>query len=164
MNPKITEVLLDPETVTQLHEVAAEAASFLGVDLLTDTPATIIERIDECVYRTQKGDGPTLPDDEQIDAFLGTLWGEAMVKEFGWNWSKVIFHEYDDAEAVGVFSPDRSLAIYPFHFIYGCVENDAPVTIMLAFNILKDGSRVPKLPEYGYENVMDNVHHIIPRD
>lgn len=164
MNPKVTEILLDSETVEQLQEVAMQAAAFLGVDLHSDSPSSIVRSVDECVFRTQKGDGPKLPKGEQIEGFLGTLWGEAMIREFGWNWSKVILHEHEDVTAIGIFPPDRSLAIYPFHFIFGCIENSVPVTIMLAFEILKDGSRVPSLPEYGYENVMDHAHHEIPRE
>jgi hypothetical protein len=73
-----------------------------------------------------------------------------------------VFHDRGDAEAVGVFSRDRSLAIYPFHFVFSCLEERAPVTILLAFQILSEGTRVPKLPAGGYENVMDNVHHSPP--
>ena len=91
---------------------------------------------------------------------LGSLWGMQLVESLGWDWSGVIFQAFDDARAVGVFSPKRSLAIYPFHFLHSCMEGDAPVTIELAFNLLVEGSRIPKLPDQGFENVMDNVHHI----
>lgn len=105
--------------------------------------------------------------DQELDDLaytLGSLWGEQLVRQFGWRWAWVTFHDHDDSRTIGVFSPDRALAIYPFHFIHGCLRTHAPVTILLAFDILVDGKRVPSLPPGGYENVMDNVHHVVPRD
>lgn len=99
-------------------------------------------------------------DNEEVALLLASLWGEQLVRQFGWEWGSMIFHDHGNTTAVGVFSPDRSLAIYPFHFIFRCLEEDAPVTLLLAFQILKDASRIPALPEGGYENVMDNVHHV----
>ena len=64
---------------------------------------------------------------------------------------------------VGVFSTDRSLAIYPFQFVHGCIHNGVPVTIMLAYNMLKNGA-IPKLPPLGYVNLTDGVRHVVPRD
>ena len=81
-----------------------------------------------------------------------------------WQWASVTFHDFEGSQAAGVFSPDRALAIYPFHFVYGCMENGAPVTILLSYNMLVDGTRIPALPKRGYENVMDNVRHVVPRD
>ena len=65
---------------------------------------------------------------------------------------------------VGIFSADRSLAIYPFQFAHGCIQTGVPVTILLAYNMLKDGFGIPKLPPQGYVNLMDGVRHIVPRD
>ncbi|MFX1398075.1 MAG: hypothetical protein ACFFAS_13645 [Promethearchaeota archaeon] len=93
---------------------------------------------------------------------LGCLWGEQLVRELNWEWAEVIQHDHEDLKIVGVFSEDRSLAIYPFHFVHGCIENKATVTIALAYNMLKEGSSIPKLPSKGYENVMDHINYIIP--
>jgi hypothetical protein len=89
------------------------------------------------------------------------LWGEQLVREFGWEWSAVTFHDHNDSKAIGVFTRDRSLAIYPWHFIVGCLENNATVTILLAFNMLVAGTIPPQEPN-GYLNLMDHVIHIIP--
>ena len=161
--PKITESDVPSENAELITKVAASAAEFLQVDPRTASPAEIVEAVDDYVHRMQKGTAPA-PDGEQVEIFFGCLWGQQLVREFGWEWANVTFHDHDDVKALGVFSPDRSLAIYPFHFIIGCLENQAPVTIMLAYNLLKDGSEIPDLPSRGYENVMDNVHHIVPRD
>ncbi len=159
----ISETALDEEVLTHIQASAAAGAALLDVDLKYASADTIVESIDVYVSQRQRGDQENVEDDE-ADIALGSLWGQQLVRQFGWEWSSVTFVDHSDATAIGVFSPDRSLAIYPFHFVYGCFENNAPVTILLAFNMLKDGSRIPELPPRGFENVMDNVHHVVPKD
>jgi len=160
----ISEETLDTETMDSILGCADEACELLHVDSVADDPSEIVSKIDQHVFVLQKGNGPIVSEDDDPALLLGSLWAQQMVRQFGWQWAGVTFHDHEDSKAVGVFSPDRSLAIYPFHFIWGCLENEAPVTIELSFNILKDASRVPSLPAKGYENVMDNVHHIVPRE
>lgn len=159
----ITEDSLESEMLDNLEACAAEAASWLNVDMAL--PAEdLVRSVDEAVYKWQKADRPDAAEQEDMSFMLGSLWGQQLVRKLGWEWAMVTFEDHEDSRAVGVFSPDRALAIYPFHFIFGCMENNAPVTIMLSFNLLVDGSRIPPLPAVGYENVMDNVRHIVPRD
>jgi hypothetical protein len=110
----------------------------------------------------EEGDPEDGDDDDPAYTF-GSLWGEQLVRQLGWEWGRVTFHDHGDTRAIGVFSPDRALAIYPFHFVHACLRRDTPVTILLAFDILVEAKRVPPLPPRGYENVMDNVHHAEPR-
>lgn len=161
--PQISESEVSSEQAGLIPQVARSAAEFLEIDLQTAAPEAIVEAVDDFVHRLQR-EQVAAPEDEEVEIFFGCLWGEQLVREFGWEWANVTFHEHGDVKAIGVFSPDRSLAIYPFHFIIGCLENEAPVTIMLAFNLLRDSSRIPELPPRGYENVMDHVHPIVPRD
>jgi hypothetical protein len=158
----ITETAIDAEMLSQIHASAAEGAELLGLNPAELSPDEVVAGIDIFIFNRQSDKG-SHRDDDSADVSLGSLWGEQLVREFGWQWSSVTFHDYDGANAVGVFSPDRSLVIYPYHFIYSCLENDAPVTILLAFDVLKDGTRIPALPAGGFENVMDNVHHPFPR-
>ena len=171
--PKIIEVPIDAETLDALREAAEEAAGMLGLYAAALDPAEIVRAVDDFVYSLQKERGaeasakPELQDPESEEsesaaAVLGSLWGQQLVREFGWEWANVTFADYDDAHVVGVFSPDRSLAIYPLLFVFACLENGADVTIQLAFELLKDRSRIPELPPGGYENVMDHVHRIVP--
>jgi hypothetical protein len=161
---KNSEEAIDDEMRPNIVACAEEAAEMLGLNPLFCSPKELVEGVDAFVYAWQKGDRPELTEDEDPALTFGSLWGEQLVNVFGWEWACVTFHDHDDSKAVGVFSPDRSLAIYPFHFIYGCMEDDAPVTILLSYNIMEDGTRIPQLPLAGYENVMDNVHHVVPRD
>ena len=163
--PKITESPPDDERMRLLDSVARDAAKYLKLSFDTDSPDTIVTAVNNCIRKIQKGRGPKFPEDEQVDLLLGCLWGFQLVKELNWEWVNVVFHDHGDSTAVGVVSPSRDLAIYPFHFVYGCIENHATVTVLLAFNMLKDRSRnVPTFPPRSYTNVMDHVHHIVPPD
>lgn len=159
---KITEETIDNETLDPIKGCANDAGQMLGIELAKLSPKEIVAHIDNCVLNIQRGEGPEIHEEDDPALTLGSLWGAQLVSELGWEWSSVTFHEQDETKAVGVFSKDRSLAIYPFHFVYGCLENNATVTILLSFNMLVDGTRVPELPAGGFENVMDNVAHITP--
>ena len=159
----ISEAAISDEMLGNIQGCAQDAADMLGIDLAQFSAGDVVQHVDEFVHQWQQGNRPEVDLDDDLSLVFGSLWGEQLVREFGWQWAGVTFHDYDDSKAVGVFSPDRSLAIYPFHFVYGCMENDAPVTIMLAFNMLKDGSWIPEPPANGYENVMDHFQHIVPR-
>lgn len=161
--PILTEHDIDAELRHNIQSWAADAVALLGLNTTTSADA-IIRSIDEFIFDWQKGERPELDPDQDLSTVLGSLWGEQLVRELGWQWAAVTFRDSPDAKAVGVFSPDRALAIYPFHFVFGCIDDGCPVTISLAFNMLVDGSRIPELPENAYENVMDNVHHIVPRE
>lgn len=160
----ISETEVEPGILELIRNCSRDAADVLALDLEATPVAELVAGVDRCVYDMQHGHGVELDAEEDPSYLFGSLWGEALCRELEWEWASVAFHDHDDSKVVGVFSQDRSLAIYPFHFIYGCLENGAPVTIELAFNMLVDGSRIPELPASGYENVMDNVHHIVPRD
>lgn len=155
---KITEEPIDDETMTLLDGCAIDAATLLEIDTASVTSDEIIAAIDQCVRQLQEGDGPHVTEEDDPALMLGSLWGQRLIMEFGWSWAGVTFHDHNEMQAIGVFSPDRSLAIYPFHFIWGCLENGEAVAIEMAFNILKDASRIPALPAGGYENVMDHAH------
>ncbi len=158
----ITEEAIDSETLDPILGCANDAAQMLGIDLEKLSPKEIVALVDNCVLNIQKGEAPEIHEEDDPSLTLGSLWGQQMVNELCWEWSSVTFHDHDDTKAVGVFSKDRALAIYPFHFVHGCLENNATVTILLAFNMLIEGTRIPELPAGGFENVMDNVSHIVP--
>jgi len=163
----ITEEPIPDEILGNIRGCANGAVKVLGDKFANADPATIVEALDEFAYRWQKGDRPpatVVEDGEEARLIFGSLWGEQLVKEFGWQWAKVIFHDYGDSVAFGVFSPDRSMAIYPLEFMLGALrDSTVDVTVMLAFNMLKAG-KVPMMKKKSYTNVMDGVHRIVPRD
>lgn len=155
---RITESPLDEEMLATIQTSAQLAFESLDVDLAA-SPADVVASLDAWICSWQSGQPPIAMEHEEACLWFGSLWGTQLTHCLQWQWANVTFHDFGDASAAGVFPPDRSLAIYPFHFIHGCIENRAPVTIKLAFDVLVDGRRVPDLPAGGYENVMDHVHH-----
>lgn len=59
-----------------------------------------------------------------------------MIRDLGWQWVEAMFDNDVANKAVGVASPDRSLIIYPMHLVFGCIVNNAVVTILLAYNAI----------------------------
>lgn len=150
-----SQVILD-----NIPGAAAEGAELLGIRV-DDEPPNIVKAINDFLMKERRTPTAGVDKWEGLALPLGSLWGEQLRRQFGWEWSGVIFHEHGNSEAVGIFAPDRSLVVYPFHFILGCLEHDAMPTVLLAFNMMKAGS-VPRLPARGFENLMDGVHHIVP--
>lgn len=75
----------------------------------------------------------------------------------------VTFHEHGDSMAPGVLSPDRALAVYPIHFVMGCLQDHTvDTTILIAFRMLEAGKIGSTTPGSSI-NLMDGVHRIIPR-
>jgi hypothetical protein len=162
----ISEEPIAAELMANIRGCAKDALAVLGSKYARAEPATIVEAIDDFAHRWQQGDRPprkVVKDTEQARLIFGSLWGEQLVKQFGWQWTKVLFAD-DDGFAFGVVAPDRSLAIYPLDFMLGCMEDaTVDVTVALSFNMLLEGT-VPKMRPRGYTNLMDGVHRIVPRD
>jgi hypothetical protein len=151
-------------TAEALREEVDAGSKLLGVSP-DDDPAKIVAAVDAFVFDWQCGDHPPASVLDAGDApfRMGAVWGEQLVRAFGWEWATVTFHEHGDMTAPGVLSPDRSLAVYPIHFIMGCLQDPAvDTTILIAFNMLAAGTIDSTTPG-SYFNLMDGVHRIIPR-
>ena len=157
---RVTEEEVAPSTLASIEGAAGEGADLVGVRI--DAPASeVIAAINKFVSKPPKRRRGRVDNWTDRALPLGSLWGQQLVRHFGWGWAWVTFHDHDDSKAVGVFSKDTSLAVYPFHFVFGCLENRAPVTILLSFNML-DAGAVPEQGAKAYVNLMDGVHHIVP--
>jgi hypothetical protein len=162
---RISEQPLGASVAGALAGSNQEGMRLLGISDPNAKPGMVVEAIDAFVYDWQKGRRPRdisiKPDD--VPFALGSLWGEQMIRQFGWQWVKVAFLDRKNLVAHAVVSHDRSLVIYPFHFLMGCLsDSNVDATIMLSFNMLlanKTGVGEP----YAYLNVMECVHRIVPR-
>jgi hypothetical protein len=154
-----------PKSMAEALRADAEhGTKLLGVSP-DDDPAIIVAAVDAFVYNWQCGDKPPkrVLDPENAPFTLGATWGQQLVHAFGWEWAIVTFHEHGDTTAPGVLSPDRSLAVYPIHFVMGCLQDSTvDTTILIAFNMLEAG-KVGDTAPGSYFNLMDGVHRIIPR-
>lgn len=160
----ISEQPLEPDTADALEESNRDGLRILKLDERAD-PETVIKAIDAFVDAWQEGTRPpeTLLDPEDAPFALGSLWGQQIVRQFGWEWAMVTFHDHGDSVAPGVLSPDRALAIYPIHFLMGCLQDpDVDCTVALAFNMLAAG-KIGKVNPGEYFNLMDGVHRIVPK-
>ena len=161
--PGISEKPVSRDTLLSIKKCARSASKVLGIEPRSSTPSVVTAAVDQFVRRWQQGKRPaaSLLSAEDAPLIIGSLWGEAIVSRFKWQWGMVTFHDHNDVVAPAVFSADRSLAIYPLHFLLGCFSDPAvDVTIMLAYNVLKANSIQKKRPGAFY-NLMDGVHRIV---
>lgn len=155
---------LSADTAAAVGAEIERGTRLLGV-AIDDDPATIVAAVDAFVYAWQCGDRPTASVLDAADApfILGAVWGEQLVRRFGWEWRMVTFHEHGDSVAPGVLSPDRALAVYPIHFVMGCLQDHTvDTTILIAFRML-EAEKIASTTPGSYFNLMDGVHRIIPR-
>jgi hypothetical protein len=91
---------------------------------------------------------------------LGIVWGNQIVKAFGWSWVCLVA---DDSERYAVVSPDRSLAVYATYFIKECLDHTtADCTVMLSFN-MQHADRFSGEAPNSYTSVMRRVRRIVPK-
>jgi hypothetical protein len=155
----ITEEPLPSDVRASIPGAAKEGAALVGVSL-DDEPIRIIEAINEFVAKPKKGSWFKRIDNWNDRAMpLGALWGTQMVRRFGWDWTFVVDRE-EDFKAIAVFHRNRSVGIYPFDYVFGCLESDVYPTILLAYNMLEAGS-IPTGDARAYVNLMDGVRHIV---
>ncbi|PQO37037.1 hypothetical protein C5Y96_07720 [Blastopirellula marina] len=150
------------ETMRLIDLVAADAAEILGVSL-DDSPQSIVTAVNGCVRDLQQGGGPELDESEDIITLLGSLWGNQIVKAFGWRWTNIDLTDRDPPfAAIGVVSPESDKVIYPFNFVAQCREKDVVVNILLVFNVLSDKPESAVYEPGSCENVMTRIAHIVP--
>ena len=153
-----TEEIISKEIQGNLVGAAEDGLELVGATK-NMTSAKVVEAINKYVTGCAREKVEVSDVYDEMILSIGSLWGQQMVKEFKWEWSSVEFS--DKSAAYGVFHKNRSLALYPFHFIYGCIVNQAQVKIALSFNMLLAGE-VPKFKPREYGNVMDCFHFIVP--
>lgn len=164
MMEKISEQPLAANIATPLAGAIRDGLSIVGLDETAD-PKTVIDALDAFVYAWQGGQRPPKEelDPEDAPLALGSMWGAQLVRQFNWQWAMITFHDHGNTIALGVLSPDRALAVYPIHFLMGCLQHpEVDCTIALSFNMLL-ADKVGKLKPKEYFNLMDGVHRIVPR-
>lgn len=138
----------------------------------SDDPKTIIHAIDTAILAAQAPRDVPRTDEEtvRIISQFGALWGEQLVRALRWSWVTLMLSNDRDSttstsetSVQAVCSANRSLVIYPFFTLDAALRQNIDTAIELAFDILSDGKRVPKLPDGAYENVMEHVYHTPPR-
>ena len=154
----ISEKPLTGDIQALIPGAAKEGAQLVGVSH-TEAPLKIVEAINTFVANPPKKKMFKRVDHWNDHALpLGALWGMQMARQFGWSWA--LFEENGET-SIGIFDLQRSKGIYPFDYIFGCLEAGEYPTILLAFNMLIEGG-IPDFAPRSTINVMDGVQHIVP--
>ncbi len=159
----ISERPVSTEIMALIKGSSTQAAEYFELDPHSTSPAKVVAKIDDLIHRMTRGFEPKFQVQQQPEFLFGSLWGEQLIRELNWHWGTVTYHDFEDASAVGVVSPLAEMVIFPFAFLEACLKEDVPVTVLLSFNMLRDGSSIPELAPESYEDVMQNVQHIVPR-
>ncbi len=162
---QIKEHKLTDDIRSALAGGSREAISGLKLSASADFK-TIVEAIDQFVFDWQDGKRPppeAFDTPEDVPVALGCLWGDQLVKRFGWEWVLISFGRRGDDMIPAVVSPDRSLVVYPITSVASALEDSSiDCTIALSYNILESG-KVGKQKAKGYLNLLEGVYRIVPR-
>jgi hypothetical protein len=156
---------LAPDEAQEISMFARDGRKTVNLGFLTNDPAKIVAAIDTYIDATQQAElvgSLTLNDDNCtfLSLQLGCLWGEQLVKMFGWEW---VCLTDNGSEQFAVASKDRALIVLPTYFARDCLKQpDMDCTAMLAYNMLA-ARKFSEAPVGGYLNVLDNVVRIVPR-
>ncbi|MEJ8851792.1 DUF3806 domain-containing protein [Variovorax rhizosphaerae] len=140
-----------------------------GFNMISDVPCSrmsvIVTGIDDFIQAAQ---GPLLfaptksfeVDDAVAARALGTVWGNQMVREFGWEWICVTLGE---EEHFVVAAPDRALVVFAHDYVWKCLEsNDMECNVALSFDLLRAGA-IKAPPALTYTSMMPMVKRSKPR-
>ncbi len=157
---KIQESSPDQERLGLIEAVVGDAAALLNVDLQSDSPQAIVQKVYEAVVDLVFERTTPVAEDENPHLVLGALWGSQMARQFQWYWADVVID--DEFDEVAMISPNQEMIIFPFSFTAACIEKQCICTILLAFNMLLENDRIGEIAPGTYENIMLMIHHIIP--
>ena len=148
------------ERLDLIDAVVGDAVLLLGVDPEHNSPQTIMRKLNDAVVDLAFSRPSPVSDDENPHLLLGALWGAQMARQFNWYWADVtIDGQFNE---VAMISPNQEMIIFPFSFTSACISKRCICTLLLAFNMLLEGDQVGKFSHGSYENIMLNVHHIVP--
>lgn len=166
----IQERPLTDEEKAEFETRSSRALKNLGVNAPEASAESIVQLVDAFVDKWQTGGfaprkslfsrKPALPDSVDVALGLGAVWGDQIVRKFGWEWTCL---QQDGQDLYCVASQDCGWVIYPTYFLKACLDNPhADCTAMLSFNMLAAGN-IPANPANSYENLMGGVQRVVPK-
>jgi hypothetical protein len=157
---KVQESPPDQERLGLIEAVVGDAAALLDIDLKTDSPQAIMQKVNDAVVDLVFERPTPVSEDENPHLVLGALWGAQMARQFQWYWADVVID--DEFNEVAMISPNQEMIIFPFSFTAACIGKQCICTILLAFNMLLENDRIGEIAPGTYENIMLSIHHIVP--
>ena len=157
---KVHESPPDQDRLRLIKAVTEDAAALLNIDLHTDSPQSIMETVNEAIVDLVFERPTPISEDENPHLLLGSLWGAQMARQFQWYWADVAID--DEFKEVAMISPNQEMIVFPFSFTAACIQKQCICTVLLAFNMLLENSRISEIAPATYENIMLHIHHIVP--
>ena len=92
--PNVSEKPLPPNVAGALDGARQQAVQLLALGD-QDDPKKVVEAIDRFVDEWQKGKRPSPKELDPQDApyAFGSLWGQQLARQFGWEWVMIVFHD-----------------------------------------------------------------------
>lgn len=162
---QVTERKLNDDELAEFDHYFREGLKVLEISE-NSPPEDIVLAVDGFVDEWQESEpddtDDSSPEEDNVGMALalGIVWGNQIVRKFGWSW---VFVTTGQTERYAVVSPDRSLVIYPAYFLKKCLDDPAvDCTVMLAFNMQQDDKLAKEVPGT-YADVMRSVVRIVPK-
>jgi hypothetical protein len=157
---KVSESTMDEERMELIKAVTRDGAELLDINLSEDPPEDIMRKVNDAIVALVLGQETPVAQDENPDLLLGCLWGSQMARQFNWYWADVVID--DEYNEVAMISPNREMILFPLAFTAACLHKQCICTVLLAFNILLENDQIGEMEPGAYENIMLNIHHIVP--
>lgn len=158
---KLIEKTLPREISSHIPGAAVEGAEICHLNVRAERLA-IMKLIDERLIGwadAYKRYGDRFDYFTKIAVPLGSLLGETMARDFGWQWVHLAEGEYADPK-LAIVSPDKRFAIYPMQYCLDCIRKDIPPCLELFSNLIaSDGFPTLDVDKYG--NILASVKRII---
>lgn len=142
------EIELGTDVLGEFEDYAAEGVTMLGLTH-SSTPYDTVKEVNAFIDRWQaeRRDKSINDDPDEVGSTalsLGIVWGNAVCKEFGWQWTCV---EHKGNTFYIVASPDRSYACYPTYDVRALLNDPrGDNCAALLFNMMKAGKYPPSQP------------------
>ncbi|NII10138.1 DUF3806 domain-containing protein [Oleiagrimonas sp. C23AA] len=163
--PQYKERQLEADEAREVSVFAKDGRKTAKVGYFTNDSAKIVSAVDTHVNSLQRAiHAGSLTLNEQSRTYLslqlGCLWGQQLIKQFGWEWVCVID---GDSELYAVVSKDRALMMLPTYFVNECLQDpNVDCTSILSFNMIA-AQKFSETPSGSYLNILDIVVRIVPR-
>jgi len=157
---KVSESLPDQKRQSLIQSVIEDAAELLEVNLSEDLPVEIMKKVNDAILAIIFDKPTPITKEDNPDLMLGSLWGAQMARQFNWYWADVLLD--DSIKELAMISPNKEMIIFPFSFVGACLDKQCISTVLLAFNMLLENDRIGEIEPGTYENIMLNIHHIVP--
>lgn len=126
---------LPQKAAKMIPQAIAAAQRAVSVDLACTPMAETVQKVQSTI---DENDKHAMADASLLAAALGTLWGEVICREFGWEWAWV---REGDIESAGIVAPTRSHVVFPQPYFYNLLarRGRGPTSLEL-YNMIKSGT------------------------